>query len=251
MSSPEPEDVGSGSHPHHQHQQQQQQQQQQPPRSLQQRKPYGSSDSARQQAPQAPRASTDPCTSESAQKTRPTTTADAQSHGTEQQPRPSSPSITSSSPTDPPGKTAPPPAQTPTSPSPSPSPLTRTDLAILLLCPIPTLLHLHALWLPHTTTTAITARQPTTWFALLTLPLSAPLHRCAALPRPARDALQVLSCCSAVTVSADITVALWRCVAEFPPRREWEWLVFCPAVVAAFACWAVVVGGLWACVVVV
>ena len=124
--------------------------------------------------------------------------------------------------------------------------LTTSDLASIAIALSPALLHL---WGRCFAQTSI-ARQIGTWFALLTLPLSAPLYRWETLPHFARDMLELMSYGSAVTVTVDITVVAYRYMMEHPPVREWEWLIFYPGVVAALVSWSVVVGFLWAFVVV-
>ena len=48
----------------------------------------------------------------------------------------------------------------------------------------------------------------------------------------------------------DITVLLYGHMIAYGPSQEWEWAIFYPGVVAAVACWAVVVGFLWGLVIV-
>lgn len=124
--------------------------------------------------------------------------------------------------------------------------LTLSDFAFLTIASSPALLHLYGRFFAQTPT----ARQLGTWFALLILPISAPLYRWEKLPHFAPDTLEVMSYGSAVTVTVDTGMVFYGYVTAFPPTSEAEWLIFYPAVVAAVACWAVLVGFLWACVVV-
>ena len=93
-------------------------------------------------------------------------------------------------------------------------------------------------------------RQLGTWFALLTLPISAPLYRWEIVPRSARDVLELMSYGSALTVTIDVTAVCYQSMVAVSPTSELQWLVFYPAIVAAFACWLVIVGFMWALVIV-
>lgn len=124
--------------------------------------------------------------------------------------------------------------------------LTFSDFAVLAILLSPALLHLWGRCFAQTST----ARQIGTWFALLTLPISARLYRWETLPRFARDVLEILSYSSAFTITIDITVVSSQYMMEYPPTCEWEWLVFYPAILAAVVGWSAVVGFMWALVVV-
>ena len=124
--------------------------------------------------------------------------------------------------------------------------LTCSDFAVLAILLSPALLHLWGRCFAQTST----PRQIGTWFALLTLPISARLYRWETLPQFARDVLEIISYSSAFTVTIDITVVSYHYMMEYPPTCEWEWLVFYPAVLAAVLSWSAVVGFMWALVVV-
>ena len=124
--------------------------------------------------------------------------------------------------------------------------LTFSDFAVLAILLSPALLHLWGRCFAQTST----PRQIGTWFALLTLPISARLYRWETLSRFARDVLEILSYSSAMTITIDITVVSYQYMMEYPPTCEWEWLVFYPAIVAAVVSWSAVVGFMWALVVV-
>ena len=125
--------------------------------------------------------------------------------------------------------------------------LTASDLLFLTLTLSPALLHLWGRCFAQTST----PRQIGTWFAILTLPISAPLYRKETLlPSSVRDVLELVSYGSAFTIAVDLMVALYKNITAYPPTSESEWLIFYPAVVAAVVCWAAVVGLLWGLVVV-
>ncbi len=237
MSSPK---NGSGSGSHH-HQQ---------PHTLQYRKPYESSDSD-QNALQPLHDSieqADHTVNPSNSNQTQSIPANPPSHGIHQSNSPPTsnqthPILTNLPQTPTPKK---PPTPTPSPHNPHSPHLTTTDIFTLAIALTPTLLHLYGRTLAQTPT----PRQLGTWSALLTLPLSTPLYRCEQLPGPARDGLEVLSYGSAVTVTVDMAVVLYRYLAEMGPTSEAEWLAFCPAIVAGVACWGVVVGLLWGVVVV-
>ena len=123
--------------------------------------------------------------------------------------------------------------------------LSISDLAIIAIALSPSVIHLYGRCFAQNPT----PRQIGTWFALLTLPISAPLHRRKTLPHYARDLLEIMSYGSALTITIDIAVVGYQYLTEFPPTSEWEWLVFYPAFVAAIVCWLIFVGIMWGLVI--
>ena len=123
--------------------------------------------------------------------------------------------------------------------------LSISDLAFIALTLSPSVMHLYGRCFARNST----PRQIGTWFALLTLPISAPLYRRESLPHYARDLLEILSYGSTLTISIDIAVVGCQYLTQFPPTNEWQWLIFYPAFVAAIVCWLVVVGIMWGLVI--
>ena len=123
--------------------------------------------------------------------------------------------------------------------------LSISDLAFIAIALSPSVLHLYG----RCYTQNPILRQIGTWFALLTLPISAPLYRRETLPYSARDFLEIMSYGSALTITIDIAVVVVQYMMEFCPTDEWQWLIFYPAFVAAIVCWLVVVGIMWGLVI--
>ena len=124
-------------------------------------------------------------------------------------------------------------------------PLTISDLAFIAIPLSPSVLHLYGRCFSQNPT----LRQIGTWFALLTLPISAPLYRRETLPHSARDFLETMSYGSALTITIDIAVVGCQYMSEFSPTDEWQWLIFYPALIAAIVCWLVIVGIMWGLVI--